>query len=285
MTKLIMDNKIKSQSDKTTINLLIVLSFIWAFLVCVLILLFILFPDNPKKSNEIVTQEIQKESPVSPPIPNYALLMAEQAQKKLDTLNVSISLCKNKYAETIANAVITEHNRQGVPIPVIYALIGTESDKTHTDEISHENSGYFTPDAVSYLNCRGLTQVSYTTLCDFNTFNKFGHTYTWDDMFIIEKNIEVGVWHYMRYAKFVGRDWVDLYIIYNTGYTKYSKDNGFWVYNDNTCQWEIHKNNWYFKNGKYPPYDVNLTTSQLKGFSPTRRYTAYLDLYTDLFEG
>jgi hypothetical protein len=204
-------------------------------------------------------------------------------EPKLSVLEQSILLCKNEYSTRIAHAVIKEHERQGVPIPIIYALIGTESDKTRTNQVTLECSGYFTPYAESSASCRGLTQVSYETFCDFNTFNKFGHQYTWDDMYDIDKNIEVGVWHYTRYIRFVGEDWINLYIIYNAGYGNYSRSNNYWIYNEYTEKWENHNASWYYRNHKYPPTKSDTSFEELTNFSPTRRFEIYLNMYTELF--
>ena len=119
-------------------------------------------------------------------------------------------------------------------------------------------------------------------LDDFNAFNKFEHNYSWDEMFEIDKNIEVGVWHFTRYIPYVGEDWVNLYIVYNTGYGNYSKDAPYWIYNDNSQRWEVHDAAWYYRNSKYPPKE-NSFLSDLVGFAPTKRFSTYLNMYIELF--
>ena len=249
--------------------LIIFIVVIWTLVLSLIILLVVRI-----KHQEVKLSHIEQEIEV---------LVEEPEEKTSSILEQSIAVCKNEYAVKIAHAVIREYERQGAPIPIIYALIGTESDKTKTSEISIINCGNFKPWAESGKNCRGLTQVHYDTLCDFNTFNKYGHKYTWDDMFDIDKNIEVGVWHYMRYTKYVGYDWINLYIIYNAGYGNYTRENKYWIYNPDTFKWETHRSDWYYRNHKYPPEDVNLSFIDLTTFSPTRRFEIYLDMYTELF--
>lgn len=260
----------KTNSSK----LLLIIAIIWVALMSILLGLFA----EVKHQERIAEQKVEvvKEIPF---IPNDE----EEKVEISPILRQSIAVCKNEYATRIAHAVLREHNRYGTPIPVIYSLIGTESDKTKTSEISIINCGNFNPKAESSKNCRGATQVHYDTLCDFNTFSKRGYTYTWDDMFDIDKNIEVGVWHYMRYVKYVGYDWVNLYIIYNAGYGNYTRENKYWIYNPMTLKWETHRSDWYYRNHKYPPRDVNLSFDDLTGFTPTRRFELYLEMYTEFF--
>lgn len=255
---------------------LLIIAIIWVVLVSILLGLFI----EVKHQEKIAAQKkLEKEVPLF--IPDDSDDEEEIIVPSL--LEQSIAVCKNKYADRIAHAVLREHERHGIPIPVIYSLIGTESDKTKTSEISIINCGYFTPRAESHMNCRGLTQIHYDTLQDFNTFSKRGYTYTWDDMFDIDKNIEVGVWHYMRYVKYVGYDWVNLYIIYNAGYGNYTRENNYWIYNPMTLKWENHRSNWYYRNHKYPPKEAGLSFDDLDRFAPTKRFELYLKMYTELF--
>lgn len=257
---------------KTNSFKLLLIAIIWVALMSILLGLF---AEVKHQERIAVQKKVEQKIPF---IPNE-----EEEIIIPSLLEQSIAVCKNEYATRIAHAVLREHERYGTPIPVIYALIGTESDKTKISEISIINCGNFNPRAESHKNCRGLTQVHYDTLCDFNTFSKRGYTYTWDDMFDIDKNIEVGVWHYMRYVKYVGYDWVNLYIVYNAGYGNYTRENNYWIYNSRTLKWETHRSDWYYRNHKYPPKDVNLSFDDLTGFAPTRRFELYLKMYTELF--
>lgn len=268
--------------------LIIFCIFAWTLVGVLCIILFNSFKSIPVEEPFIekgtAWEVIDTTSKILPPSIDYREMVLDQAKRQQDLLNQSISLCKNEYAEKIAKAVMREHSRQGIPVYVAYSLLGTESDKTRTNNITVDNSGNFNPRAHSKANCRGLTQICQDTLNDFNTFNKFGHHYTWEDMFDIDKSIEVGVWHYMRYIPYVGEDWIELYIIYNTGYRNYSKVNSFWIYNDNTEKWEKHNNDWYYRNSKYPPKNVNLCFSDLANFAPTKRFTIYINMYSEIFE-
>ena len=50
-----------------------------------------------------------------------------------------------------------------------------------------------------------------------------------------------------------------------------------------TFKLETHRSDWYYRNHKYPPKDVNLSFDDLTGFTPTRRFELYLEMYTELF--
>ena len=251
-----------------------------AFIVVVWALLFgIIFSFIHEIKYNNVPQEIEQIQ-IENFIPQENIII--EPEQKLSILEQSIAICKNEYAEKIAHAVLRESERQGIPIPVIYALIGTESDRTRTASITIEDSGYFNPKAKSSAQCRGLMQISQNALDDFNAFNKFEHNYSWDEMFEIDKNIEVGVWHFTRYIPSVGEDWVNLYIVYNTGYGNYSKDAPYWIYNDDSQRWEVHDAAWYYRNNKYPPKE-NSFLSDLVGFAPTKRFSTYLNMYIELF--
>ena len=251
---------------------LLIITIIWVVLMSILIGLFV----NVKHQEKIAVQKKVEQKIPSIPIEEKEIIVPS-------LLDQSIAVCKNEYATRIANAVLREHERYGIPISVIYALIGTESDKTGTSEVSIINCGYFTPQAQSHKNCRGLTQICRSALQDFNTLSKRGYTYTWDDMFDIDKNIEVGVWHYMRYAKSIGYDWVSLYIVYNVGYGNYIRENKYWTYNPETLRWGIYNSGWYYRNYKYPPKDNFSILDDLTDFIPTKRFELYLKMYIELF--
>ena len=260
---------------KTNNFKLLILAILWVVLMSILIGLFV----NVKHQEKIAVQKkVEQKIPSIPVIP-----VAEEKIIVPSLLEQSIAVCKNEYATRIAHAVLREHERYGIPIPVIYALIGTESDKTGTSEVSIINCGYFTPRAQSHKNCRGLTQICRNALQDFNNLSKRGYTYTWDDMFDIDKNIEVGVWHYMRYAKSVDCDWVNLYIIYNVGYGNYIRENKYWTYDPETLRWGIYNSGWYYRNYKYPPKDNLSSLDDLTDFIPTKRFELYLEMYIELF--
>lgn len=65
--------------------------------------------------------------------------------------------------------------------------------------IAQESSG--NPDSVNPADpSRGLMQITPGALSDFN--RQLGRSYTFDDMFVPYKNVEVGTWYYAsRYAK------------------------------------------------------------------------------------
>lgn len=276
--------------DKTTVILIITGCVTWIAAIALLIC-FLHSVNRPVKNIEESVTRIEQSLEEATEV---AAIRERMQQEKLEALAYerktqrrllvqSVEICKNEYAEDIAKSVLTEHYRTGAPIYALYALIGTECDNTKTNQISVENSGYFNPKARSSANCIGVTQTGRSAMEDFNTFSGHANTYKWEEMYDIHKNIEVGAWHYMRYRSYVGDDWVALYIIYNVGWTRYSAKNNYWIYNNSTEKWERHDNAWYFRNGKYPPTTVNLSFNQLEGYAPTRRFTTYLEMYSEMF--
>lgn len=281
-----------NKSGKASKSLIAFTCVVWTALVCVCAYAVVILtkPSNPTEASvarieQKLKAEQQAQNVTCKVQPQQPLINSAAAYKDYQSalLTQSISICKNDYAEDIACAVMREHRRQGIPVYVAYSLIGSESDQTRTNNVTEENCGYFNPQAKSRANCRGLTQICHDTLNDFNTFNKFGHYYTWADMFDIDKNIEVGVWHYLRYSSYVGKDYTILYIVYNVGYNKYKATNNYWIYNNYSQKWEQHSNGWYYRNGKYPPEDVNLSFKELETYNPVSRFTKYLKLYQKSF--
>lgn len=143
--------------------------------------------------------------------------------KCITVYDISVEIVKNHYADEIAREVMAASVRYNVPIYVIYALIFTESG------VGKDYTGYVKKEAESSAACRGLTQVSRTALAEYNDWHK--KRYTWDEMFKVAPNIEVGVWYFAkRYTCY--DTWWEAYCIYNAGFgncsklVKYYDDNG-----------------------------------------------------------
>ena len=186
--------------------------------------------------------------------------------------------CLNDYEEELTDNVILQHNKREIPCYIIYALIGTES------AVGKKHKKNFNKEAVSSMSCRGLTQVSKEALEDYNNHKK--GNFSFNDMYDISANLEVGCWHFKRYAKYVAPDDYDsLYIIYNVGFGKYTRKNNEWVYNDDSQKWEQHKNDFYYHNGKYPPTKAKQKFSELKNYNPIKRFNDYKVYYFKLFNG
>jgi hypothetical protein len=173
-----------------TDKLLIFCIVIWFLLFSFLISMYCKF-----KKPEIIEEEI---IPIE--------IVVEDEEK--DTKQLAIDFCKYDYSKKIAEEVIFQCEKYNLPVYVVYAIIYTESE--------------FKSKALSNKSCRGLIQVSESCLQDYN--NKHTEQYTFDEMYDIRKNLQVGIWHYQRYRKYVENDnWVALYAIYNNGLTGYNK--------------------------------------------------------------
>lgn len=247
-----------------------------------IILELVLFGIKIKKYNTINEETTINE--VVEDVAFFPLLEEPKIEiKPFNILETSISICTNKYATRIANSVIKESDNTGIPAYVIYSIIGAESDRTSISKIETE-SGNFNPDAQSSIGCVGLTQLSQSALTDYN--NRHNTHLTLDEVMNIEKNIEIGLWHYNRYSHKVGdEDWTSLYIIYNVGFREFSKENGNRIYNDYSGFYEYHTNSWYYLNGKYPPRRGGCKFSELAEYKPVKRFNTYLSMYKETFRG
>lgn len=122
------------------------------------------------------------------------------------------------FDETTNLSIISASKKYGIPVCVICAIISTESAYAPTIFLNKNNFNLVNKKATSRCDCKGLMQVSELALIDYN--NRHGSEMI--DLYDVETNIEVGVWHYARY--FDGDEtWEELYAIYNAGIGNYNK--------------------------------------------------------------
>lgn len=133
-------------------------------------------------------------------------IIEEKKQEEKDVKQLALEICKYKYSWEMADEIFKQCEENNLPVYVIYALAYSESD--------------FISSAESKKACRGIFQTGEDCLKDYNSAHP-NNQYTFDEMYDVRKNIKVGVWHYQRYRKYVGDDWITLYAIYNNGYTGY----------------------------------------------------------------
>ena len=188
-------------------------------------------------------------------------------------LEQSIMFCKNEYSHEIANAVLAASEKYNIPVYVIYAIIATESGgRIERDHILVSRT------AVSSASCVGLMQLSKYAVEDYN--HTFGTSYTMNDVYKIHTNIEIGTWHFNRYRNKTNNIYA-LYIIYNVGYTEFSKKNTHWFYDDDGKWHSGVSNSYFYMNGVYPPKNDNSGfggAHSLKRYNPYHRFAETLDI-------
>lgn len=135
-----------------------------------------------------------------------SIIIEEKKSEIKDIKQLALEICKYKYSWEMADEIFKQCEENNLPVYVIYALAYSESN--------------FVSSAESKKACRGIFQISEDCLKDYNTAHP-NNQYTFDEMYDVRKNIKVGVWHYQRYRKYVGDDWITLYAIYNNGYNGY----------------------------------------------------------------
>lgn len=142
-----------------------------------------------------------------------------------------MEITKGKYIEEIADAVLIQHQKTGLPIWFIYTVQRSESEETLT--------GISNAKADNGIG-RGCLQVTRICLKEYNQWHAVKYTY--DEMYDIYKNFEVGCWYLARIRDHYLSDWEnysgirmkysDIYCAYNNGpnaFKKYYQDyyNGY----------------------------------------------------------
>lgn len=127
-----------------------------------------------------------------------------------------MEITKGKYIEEIADAVLIQHQKTGLPIWFIYAVQRSESEETLT--------GVSNAKADNGIG-RGCLQVTKVCLKEYNAWHEVKYTY--DEMYDIYKNFEVGCWYLARIQNHYLKDWQDIsgrcllysdiYCAYNNG--------------------------------------------------------------------
>lgn len=207
---------------------------VWGLVIC-LFAYFVLVNINFKKEEikEIIKEEIVEEKYVN------------------EVIVDSIKITKKHFSEEISNAVYNASAKYNIPSYVIYAIIATESGKNNTNDINKDNFFEVNYKAKSSYNCIGLMQISPKyALAEYNKYNKTN--YTENDLYNIKVNIDVGVWYYKQFISITTNP-VELYVIYNVGFSEYNRNNPYWCYNENGKWFNNVKNNYYYMNDLFPP--------------------------------
>lgn len=117
----------------------------------------------------------------------------------------------------IANETDKLSKQYNIPVPVICALIQTESDGING--------------AVSSANCVGLTQVSEFAVSQYNNVNGTDYSLI-ECKDNISINLEVGVWYFnwcLQQVKGTKYLYQNAYLMFNVGYGSYKKFYYDWV--------------------------------------------------------
>lgn len=180
-------------------------------------------------------------------------------------IKTSIEKAKDKYSSEISESVMRASKKYKIPEYVIFAIISAESCVYGINELNEENISIVNSRAVSSCDCIGLMQISEDALKDYNNAN--GTKYKEEDLYDIEKNIDIGTWHYVRYRK-KGLSYEDLYIIYNVGYGEYQS------------------NSFFYKKDFLPPKTNNRDLygkNKLDSYGSRKRFQKCLEICMDLF--
>lgn len=128
-------------------------------------------------------------------------------------VKVSAPVAKEIVTKRIAEKSIFYAEKYNLPIYIVYALEETESD-FREDADSKKNPS----------NGRGIIQVSDIARQEYNNY----HSVKFDenDMYNIDKNLEVGLWYFDRIRTHYLKnncDFTDVYIAYNVGPNYFKK--------------------------------------------------------------
>ena len=212
-------------------------------------------------------------------------VIEEQPKKSIiqPIIKTSIEKAKDKYTSEISESVMRASKKYKIPEYVIFAIISTESCRYGIDELNEENISIVNPRARSSYDCIGLMQISGYALNDYNNF--YGTKYKEEDLYDIEKNIDIGTWHYIRYKK-EGLSYEDLYIIYNVGYSEYHKNNVYSFYDMNGIWINNKPNSFFYKNDFLPPKTNNrglCGKNKLDSYNSRKRFQKCLKICMELF--
>ncbi len=224
-----------------------------------------------------------KESVPLPPEPAPIVEVVEEP--KVDPILLkAISICQDDLATEIGHAVYKASKKYSKPAYLIFAYIATESGKAGINEIDETNFMNVNPHAKSSYNCRGLMQLSEYAKDDYNKAN--GTSYTMDDLYDIEINIEIGTWYISQFDS-VSTNYVEQYVIYNVGYGRYSKVNPNWFFGWDGKWYNNYHNSFFFMNDMYPPTESWAKglygKNKLEEYKPKQRFEKCLKLCYEHF--
>lgn len=155
---------------------------------------------------------------------------AKNETKLIEKLSLEITECTDynvlyfeAFENKIAGCALVEMRKHDLPLHFIYAVINTESGGD-VDNLKINHKAY-------NKNCKAIGVMQITPIClkEFN--NITNKQYTEDDMWNINKNLEVGCWYlarcrdnYLKYQDDITLE--DIYLCYNVGPKSY------WLYRD-----------------------------------------------------
>lgn len=232
-------------------------------------------------SNNLFSQVVEKNPPLF--IKLFDGFVEEEVVLN-PILKKSLNLCKKEFSAEIAEAVLYCSVKYNIPVYVIYAIIATESGPS-TNHINEETIMNVNHTAESKFGCIGLMQISPKfALKEYNKYYKTN--YTKNDLINIKINIEVGTWFYSNFTA-ITKDWIELYIIYNVGYSEYNKINKNWFYGYDG-KWKTNQQNkFFYKNDFLPPNDSKHGLdgkNSLKKYEARRRFAKCLYLCKRYFD-
>lgn len=185
---------------------------------------------------------------------------------------------------TLEQAILKASDAYDCPVPVILAVISTESGLASYDELSPDTITCINVSARSSYNCVGPMQLSSYAVAEYN---KFFHTaYVLKDAEIPAINIDIGVWYFMSRKPYCD-SWEELYVIYNVGYGQYMTVNTNYFFGYDGVWYTNHYNRFFYLHDLYPPtesYTAGLTgTNMLPRYNAKKRFVKCLDIYNTLF--
>ena len=131
--------------------------------------------------------------------------------------HISRSRCTYDEAIFIYDEIVRVCSKYEVPVNLAFGIGAQESQFVYNARNKRTKA-------------TGLFQICPGCLEDYNSWN--GTSYTLEDMYDIEKNIEVGIWNFKQQAYYLRREatvkYSDLIIAYNTGVGNFKKYKDSW---------------------------------------------------------
>lgn len=146
----------------------------------------------------------------------------ESLTKKKTQMAVEVASISNAYYEHVLSWAQSKCVGDADDLPYIISLVEDYSQLYNLDfEIVMgliDQESQFLRTARSHMDCVGLMQISEDTLTEFNRKSKTGHTYSFDQMTMIQPNIEVGCW-YLSFLinQYDMKETYDYLLAYNVG--------------------------------------------------------------------
>lgn len=227
--------------------------FVWILIIGLSMKLVELANSQPIKVNEeIIVEEVPE------------VIEEEEVVEEVPEVEKLVSSASQKYS---------------VPKEVIYAIIATESNKYGTKDITQENILEVDELATSKCDCVGLMQISKYALADYNKYNNTN--YELEELYDIEKNIEVGTWYFSQFNK-IASTWAEQYVIYNVGYGEFSKINEKQFVGWDGNYYSEYRNKFFYLNDMFPPTDDEhglMGENKLPSYNAKKRFETCLKIF------